>query len=66
MGDGANDMNNAVSLSPCNSEKVQKVVDDMKEGGIIFFEPGVFQFETPVLLSSNIKLIGAGRDAIVQ
>ena len=56
-------MDGAVSLSPCNSEKVQKAVDDLKEGGVVFFEPGIFEFETPVLLSSNIKLIGAGRDA---
>lgn len=48
-----------------NSTALQAAIDDLGEnGGIITVPKGQFDFALPVTISSNIKLIGAGKSSL--
>jgi len=55
-------MAKVITLSPCDSRVFQKAIDQLETDGVIFLEPGKFQIDNTLRLSSGIKIIGSGQD----
>ena len=54
-------------ISGFNNQSIQYAIDAVaKNGGTVKLMPGLFKLNAPVKMKSNVKLIGSGRETILQ